>query len=259
MKKNYDAYWCSTCLNMSTRNRIVFDEKGRCNACVWSEEKKTLDWSVRESELKELFNYHKNDSPFDLIVPVSGGKDGSYVSYNCREKYGLNPLCVTVHPPTRSEIGHLNLENFKKLLGDGSQWGVKLNYSVQEKPEGIAQSLIIADKWLKSNPVVLILGDNLFFGPNLFSKITSQNGVISLFGGGKQIKSVVNLIDVVRCMKFMEENEEIKSDTFNVTKETLSVKKVAEICKTYNPKITLKETNDEVPNLGFSLSNKKLL
>ena len=61
-------------------------------------------------------------------------------------------------------------ENFKKLLGDGSQWGVKLNYSVQEKPEGIAQSLIIADKWLKSNPVVLILGDNLFFGPNLFSK-----------------------------------------------------------------------------------------
>ena len=62
-------------------------------------------------------------------------------------------------------------ENFKKLLGDGSQWGVKLNYSVQEKPEGIAQSLIIADKWLKSNTVVLILGDNLFFCPNLFSKI----------------------------------------------------------------------------------------
>ena len=114
MKKNYDAFWCSTCLNMSTRNRIVFDETGRCNACVWSEEKKTLNWNAREEELKKLFNYHKNDSPFDLIVPVSGGKDGSYVSYNCREKYGLNPLCVTVHPPTRSEIGHLNLENFKK-------------------------------------------------------------------------------------------------------------------------------------------------
>ena len=82
---------------------------------------------------------------------------------------------------------------------------------------------------------------------------------LKLFAGGRQIKSLVPLIDVARCFKFMEENEEIKSDTFNVTKETLSVKKVAEICKTYNPKITLKETNDEVPNLGFSLSNKKLL
>ena len=95
--------------------------------------------------------------------------------------------------------------------------------------------------------------------PNLFSKIASQNGTLKLFAGGRQIKSLVPLIDVARCFKFMEENDEIRSDTFNVTKETLSVKKVAEICKTYNPKITLKETNDEVPNLGFSLSNKKLL
>ena len=46
--------------------------------------------------------------------------------------------------------------------------------------------------------------------PNLFSKIASQNGEINLFAGGKQIKSVVSLIDVVRCMKFMEENEKLK-------------------------------------------------
>ena len=39
----------------------------------------------------------------------------------------------------------------------------------------------------------------------------------------------------------------------------MTVKEVAEICKKHNPKITLKETNDEIPNLGFSLSNKKLL
>ena len=54
--------------------------------------------------------------------------------------------------------------------------------------------------------------------PNLFSKIASQNGIISLFGGGKQIKSVVPLIDVVRCMKFMEENEKVKKETFNLVK-----------------------------------------
>jgi N-acetyl sugar amidotransferase len=109
-----DVFWCTTCLNMSTRNRIEFDSHGRCNACVWSEEKKTVNWSDRENQLKELFEKHKNGGPYDLIIPVSGGKDSSYVAYNCKYKYGLNPLCVTVHPPTRSAIGYSNLENFKK-------------------------------------------------------------------------------------------------------------------------------------------------
>ena len=95
--------------------------------------------------------------------------------------------------------------------------------------------------------------------PNLFSKIASQNGTLKLFAGGRQIKSLVPLIDVARCFKFMEEKNEFKSDIFNLTKDTLTVKEVAEVCKKHNPKITLKETNDEVPNLGFSLSNKKLL
>ena len=95
--------------------------------------------------------------------------------------------------------------------------------------------------------------------PNLFSKISSQNGTIKLFSGGRQIKSLVPLIDVARCFKFMEEKSEINNEIFNLTKDTLSVKEVAEICKKFNPKIILKETNDEVPNLGFSLSNKKLL
>ena len=113
MRKN-SVFWCTSCLNMSTRNRIEFDSQGRCNACVWSEEKKTVNWSDRDKQLKELFEKHKKKGPYDLIVPVSGGKDGSYVAYNCKYKYGLNPLCVTVHPPTRSNIGYRNLENFKK-------------------------------------------------------------------------------------------------------------------------------------------------
>ena len=43
-----------------------------------------------------------------------------------------------------------------------------------------------------------------------------------------------------------------------MTKDTVTVKEVAEICKKYNPKVVLRETNDEIPNLGFSLSNKKI-
>ncbi len=95
--------------------------------------------------------------------------------------------------------------------------------------------------------------------PNLFSKITSQNGLIKLFAGGRQLKSLVPLVDVARCFKNMEEKEDIKSEIFNLTKDAITVKEVAEICKKYNPKVTIKETNDEVPNLGFSLSNKKIL
>ena len=95
--------------------------------------------------------------------------------------------------------------------------------------------------------------------PNLFSKIASQDGTLKLFAAGRQVKSLVPLIDVARCFKFMEERDDISSELFNLTKETITVKEVGEICKKYNPKTTLKETNDEIPNLGFSLSNKKVL
>ena len=94
---------------------------------------------------------------------------------------------------------------------------------------------------------------------NFFSKMASQNGMLRLFGGGRQLKSLVPLIDVARCFKFMEEREDINNELFNFTKDTVTVKEVAEICKKFNPKIQLTETNDEIPNLGFSLSNKKIL
>jgi nucleoside-diphosphate-sugar epimerase len=94
---------------------------------------------------------------------------------------------------------------------------------------------------------------------NFFSKVASQNGTLKLFAGGRQVKSLVPLIDVARCFKFVEERNDLNSEIFNLTKDTVTVKDVAKICKKYNPKITLKETNDEVPNMGFSLSNKKIL
>ena len=53
-------------------------------------------------------------------------------------------------------------EQFRKLLHDGSQWGVSISYEVQEEPNGIAQSFLIAEKWLDNSPSVLILGDNFF-------------------------------------------------------------------------------------------------
>ena len=120
----------------------------------------------------------------------------------------------------------------------------------------------------KKNYVILRLGSVYGYStdtmrinimPNLFSKIASLNGTISLFSGGKQIKSLAPLIDVARCMKFMGENKKINNETFNLTKESVTVKEVAEICKKINPKMSIKTTEDETPNLGYTLSNKKLL
>ncbi len=134
-----------------------------------------------------------------------------------------------------------------------------------------ANSKAFNEKQLKTsgkNFIILRLGSvygyssdttRLDIMPNLFSKISSQNGTIKLFAGGQQIKSLVPVIDVARCFKFMEENDSINSEVFNLTKDKVTVKEVANICKKINPKITLRETNDQIPNLGFSLSNKKLL
>ena len=95
--------------------------------------------------------------------------------------------------------------------------------------------------------------------PNLFSKIASQNGKIKLFSGGKQIKSLSPLLDVARCFKFMERNNRVESGIYNVAKDSVSVKEVAEICKKINSKLQIETTDDEVPNLGYTLSNRKLL
>lgn len=112
-KMGNKVFWCKSCLNMSTRPRIQFDENGRCNACVWTDEKKTLDWKSREQELiRTLDRFRSKDGGFDCIVPCSGGKDGSYVAYNLKHKYGMNPLAITIRPALSLDLGDKNLYNF---------------------------------------------------------------------------------------------------------------------------------------------------
>ncbi|MBA2710833.1 MAG: glucose-1-phosphate thymidylyltransferase RfbA [Tatlockia sp.] len=63
---------------------------------------------------------------------------------------------------TRRDIPH-----FQELMKDGSQWGLNLEYAIQDYPEGLAQAFIIGENFLKGSPSVLILGDNIFYGHNL--------------------------------------------------------------------------------------------
>jgi len=172
----------------------------------------------------------------------------------------ISDKCKIIFPST-----HVVYEGIEKVKND------ILEDEITKPILSYASSKAINEKQLKNsgkNYIILRLGSVYGFStdtaridimPNLFSKIASQNGTLKLFAGGRQIKSLVPLIDVARCFKYMEEREDISSEVYNLTKDTITVKEVAEICKKYNPKITLKETNDEIPNLGFSLSNSKVL
>ena len=172
----------------------------------------------------------------------------------------ISGKCKIILPST-----HVVYEGIEKIKNDILE---------EEKTNPVlayAKSKAINEKQLKEsgkNFIILRLGSVYGYStdttridimPNLFSKIASQNGTLKLFSGGRQVKSLVPLIDVARCFKYMEEREDITSETFNLTKDTVTVKDVAEICQKYNPKVVLRETNDEIPNLGFSLSNKKIL
>ena len=78
-----------------------------------------------------------------------------------------------------------DLPNFKKLLGDGSQWGLQISYAEQAEPEGLAQAFIIAEEFLNSEPACLILGDNFFYGQNIantFLTAIQKNQGATVFG-----------------------------------------------------------------------------
>ncbi len=106
--------YCANCLMPSTRPRISFDERGWCNACVWAEEKKhKIDWLARKAMLSQFCErYRSSGVNFDCIVPVSGGKDSSYVAYMMKHELDMNPLCVNIVPPLEYEVGRKNLERF---------------------------------------------------------------------------------------------------------------------------------------------------
>lgn len=66
-------------------------------------------------------------------------------------------------------------EQFRRLLGDGSQWGISLTYITQSSPDGLAQAYLLAEDFLDSAPSAMVLGDNIFFGHGLPQMLTAAN------------------------------------------------------------------------------------
>lgn len=67
------------------------------------------------------------------------------------------------------------IESFKYCLGDGSNWGIKLSYAIQQEPRGIADAIIVAEDFIKDEPFCLILGDNIFYGDLSFMYNALEN------------------------------------------------------------------------------------
>lgn len=256
------------------KNITVIDQR------FLSEKVKQLrDWGINfvQASILDEASLKKHLSDADVVIHLAGITDVAYVKTQENKEQdelirktgvdgtlnvikSIKDSCKIIFPST-----HVVYEGFSETKTDIDESEPPrpvLTYStVKFESE---KDLIASGK----NYVILRLGsvygystDSTRIGimPNLFSKITSQNETIKLFSGGVQLKSLVPLIDVARFMKFVADTSTINRELFHVAKETMTVKEVANLCKTFNPSLNIIETDDEIPNLGYTISNKKLL
>ena len=110
---------------------------------------------------------------------------------------------------------------FHRLLGDGSQWGMNFSFEIQPKPEGIAQALIIGEKFLNDNPCTLMLADNIFYGSGFTEKLTnantSNNNTLFSYEVPDPERFVVCILDDERKVKSLEEKPKNPSSNLAVT------------------------------------------
>ena len=105
--------FCKKCVISNQRPRIKLNADGICSACEFKDIKNTIDWQKREHELVDLCNkFRKNDGTFDVVVPVSGGKDSALVSHMLKYKYGMHPITVTWAPFEYTKIGYQNFRSY---------------------------------------------------------------------------------------------------------------------------------------------------
>src|SRR5882762_52714 len=121
---------------------------------------------------------------------------------------GIRELCLISTPH--------DLPRFKLLLGDGSAWGLSIEYREQAKPEGIAQAFLIAESFIGRDAVTLILGDNVFYGGDSFHKAFAEfNGGATIFGyhvKEPERYGVVEFDDQGRAISIEEKPKQPKSN-----------------------------------------------
>lgn len=123
---------------------------------------------------------------------------------------GIRDILIITTPEDQS--------SFQRLLGDGSEWGINLNYAIQPSPDGLAQAFIIGEAFIGDDNVCLILGDNIFYGhglrPKLLETVSNLNGA-TVFGyrvSDPQRFGVVEVNDHNKALSIEEKPVEPKSN-----------------------------------------------
>ena len=109
--------FCDRCVVSNQRPRIYWSKDGICGACKFSDIKNhEIDWKEREEMLIALCDEHRrNDGRYDMIIPISGGKDSARVAYELKYKYGMHPLTITWAPFEYTPVVYKNFRNFIKV------------------------------------------------------------------------------------------------------------------------------------------------
>jgi len=265
---------CKLYSGVSWKNKVIVIDNRFLSERVNQLREWNIDFYQGEILDKQFISHFVKDA--DIVYHLAGITDVAYVREDInleRDKKikevaitGTNNIinsisenCKLIFPSTH--VVFEGIKDIKKDLTEDSP-----TYPVLAYAKSKAQNEIdIVNK--AKNYIILRLASvygyshdstRLSIMPNLFSKIASQNGTIELHNKGIQLKSLVSVIDVVRCMKFMAESN-IKNQIFHLSKEFCTVKDVALVCKKINPSLKIIESDKQVPNLGYTISNKKLL
>ena len=158
-------------------------------------------------------------------------------------------------------------ESFKTLLGDGSQWGIKISYKIQPSPDGLAQAFIIGEEFINGEGCALILGDNIFYGHDLSKLVknaTQKNDGATVFAYYVKDPERYGIVEFDKNRKAisLEEKPEKPKSNFAVTGLYFYDKNVVEYAKSIKPsargeleitdlnKIYLEKGNLNVETLG---------
>jgi glucose-1-phosphate thymidylyltransferase len=129
---------------------------------------------------------------------------------------------------------------FSELLGDGSQWGLNIQYAVQPSPDGLAQAFIIGKDFIDNNPSALVLGDNIFYGHELVNQLDSANQrtsgatVFSYHVNDPERYGVVEFDDSFKALSIEEKPLKPKSN-YAVTGLYFYDQQVCDIAKSIKP------------------------
>lgn len=131
-------------------------------------------------------------------------------------------------------------DSFKRLLNDGGEWGIKLSYAVQPKPEGLAQAFIIGEEFIGDDNVTMILGDNIFYGPrfgNILKDCIKKLDGATVFGYQVSDPERFGVVEMGKNNKAIsiEEKPEFPKSDLAVTGLYIYDNEVVEIAKSIEP------------------------